>query len=72
MRTALRAEFPDHQGKYREFRAFGAVSALRPAEKPARPLGFFLELPRDRNRESRSRIRQLKFPDPLLITEPLC
>ena len=51
MRTALRRQFPDHQGKYREFLRFWP---LRPGPKPGKACVYLINLskfPTQRNRE---------------------
>ena len=44
MRTALRVKFPDHQGKYRDFRDFGCLGVDLQLKKPHLLSGFF-EIP---------------------------
>jgi hypothetical protein len=73
MRTALRGQFPDKQGKNREFCHFDLYfNCLSGPEKAAWLLHFFDEFHTDCNRECRSWIREIKFPDPVLIRDPLC
>src|SRR5216684_4027101 len=52
MRTSLHVKFPDHQGKYREFRRFRPSRGRVVAEKALSSLGFSSEFPTQRNRES--------------------
>jgi hypothetical protein len=62
-------EFPDHQGKYRELRAFEALLPLHLVRKSASPLAFFRKFPTQQNREFCLGIREVKFPDRLSISE---
>jgi hypothetical protein len=55
-------EFPDKQGKYREFWDFRSFAANSRRGKAARSLPFFSEFPRVKNREFQQWIRELKFP----------
>ena len=63
-RTRLRTQFPDQQGKYREFRRFPRRFELLRREKPWNRLGFFGKFPTHRNRElflgNRDLFRQIR------------
>ena len=57
-------EFPDHQGKCREFGDSRAQIHLFGHKKIARLLRFFREFPSNRNRELNEAIREVKVPVP--------
>ena len=59
MRTALRVQFPDHQGKYREIRRFGLGLDVLSFRNCSEHRYFFSEFPKIRNRELFSKSREV-------------